>query len=403
MGVSFPKMFSKKGTVFCPQIRTEKMLLQMSVEGLPGDLSIDGNLFDLLQAPLSDQALFKNDFVLQNGESMNIRRDGLINEVPETTLNQELYNGTACVPACKVLRHDPKSLVSNLKPVLKAHRVEFSSKDRKRTLVEKIANLGGHNYIGPPEAAPNDEWIQEYRDEVLEIHYQSPSTSETVFLDDANLEPGFDERLRYNVTRVNESTNFVPVILPAIPQPGFKGDITAITSTLATFILLGKGLLEHLLESMNIRREDRRNQRLLNHRNDFPTSTVTTGKRQRELDSERFCGRFENQWTNLDFNTWFGILTVMMITPHTSYKDYWEVPTTFHPLGNNWIRARMPHYQWNEMLQCLSGDIDELMTMAENSFMKHWNPHKDISVDEMMVIFYFYCCLFNFLGKIVFH
>jgi hypothetical protein len=53
-------------------------------------------------------------------------------------------------------------------------------------------------------------------------------------------------------------------------------------------------------------------------------------------------------------------------------------------MGNLWIKSRMTKHEWYEILQCLTGDLDVLMT-AQQSFQQFWIPHQQISVDEMMV------------------
>jgi hypothetical protein len=77
------------------------------------------------------------------------------------------------------------------------------------------------------------------------------------------------------------------------------------------------------------------------------------------------------------------------VSPLSAYEDYWEQHSTHEAMGNLWIKARMSRHEWYEMLQCITGNVDELMATAQQSFQQFWTPHQHVTVDEMMVNIYF--------------
>jgi hypothetical protein len=47
----------------------------------------------------------------------------------------------------------------------------------------------------------------------------------------------------------------------------------------------------------------------------------------------------------------------------------------------------MPYYIWKEIMQCITGEIDKLAKLAEDTWKKYWIPFRNIAIDEMMIPF----------------
>lgn len=148
-------------------------------------------------------------------------------------------------------------------------------------------------------------------------------------------------------------------------------------------LLVGEELRIHLVNSLNNRKNKRRE-----HRNTQLNPNVrgrlssSSSRRTPNNYSNNYKTLFSKDWDWEHYLKFFAIILSMGLSHQNWLTDYFKVNHISEIYGNSFVKKTMKKYVFFETMACVDGDVRFLFKKTDMILKNIWNPSQNISLDE---------------------